>query len=296
MHRYLRAIGFSKKNRKEIQDIVLDCIQKHQRHGYTLIDDETMAAEFSREYADSMGLSVCGTFDQEDKFHLEYYFPYLDGTGITSYEDISVEKHAGEDSYAGVCDDLKVGISVIFYVKNRIPYMKAQASGRLPIKGTSVTFSGLSIKGSVLIPLYKPENEQKTMNPFDANERAKLLAAAKNGDEEAIETLTLEDMDTYNIISKRIKNEDVYSIVDTSFMPYGVECDQYSVIGDIMAFRKVENHITGEEIYILTICCNDLTFDVAINIIDLFGEPQVGRRFKGVIWLQGNINYPDDEM
>ncbi|MCR5802289.1 MAG: DUF3881 family protein, partial [Lachnospiraceae bacterium] len=111
-----------------------------------------------------------------------------------------------------------------------------------------------------------------------------------------IETLTLEDMDTYNTISKRIKNEDVYSIVDTSFMPYGVECDQYSVIGDILAFRKVENHITGEEIYILTICCNDLTFDVAINIIDLFGEPQVGRRFKGVIWLQGNINYPDDEL
>lgn len=296
MHKYLRAIGFSKKNRKEIQEIVLDCIHKHEKHGYTLVEDNVIAAEFSREYADSMGITVCGTFDEEDKFNLDYYFPYLAGTGVTSYEDISVEKHAAEDSYAGVCDDVKVGISVIFYLRNKIPYMKALGSGKLPIKGTSVTFSALSIKGTIMIPMLKPELEPQAINKIDPAERAKLLAAAKNGDEDAIETLTLEDMDTYNMISKRIKDEDVYSIVDTSFMPYGVECDQYSVIGDIMAIRLVTNHITEEEIYILTICCNDLTFDVAINIIDLFGEPQVGRRFKGVIWLQGNINYPDDEI
>ena len=77
-------------------------------------------------------------------------------------------------------------------------------------------------------------------------------------------------------------------------MPYGVECDQYSVLGEILEVRKVQNILTKEEIYILTICSNELTFDVAINIIDLFGEPQVGRRFKGTIWLQGNINYPQE--
>ena len=294
VHRYLRAIGFSNKNRKEIQELVLDCIRRAEKRGYTLVDDESMAAEFSREYADGMGITACGNFDEDDKFHLDYYFPYLDGTGVTSYEDISVEKHASEDSFAGVCDDIKVGISIIFYLKNKIPYIKAQSTGKLPIKGTSVTFSGLSVKGSILIPINKADEKSTTQN--DNTDRAKLLAAAKNGDEEAIETLTLEDMDTYNIISKRIKNEDVYSIVDTSFMPYGVECDHYAIIGDIVAFRLVTNHITDEKIYILTICCNDLTFDVAINIIDLFGEPQVGRRFKGVIWLQGNINYPDDLM
>ncbi len=272
----------------------MDSIRTAEKRGYTLVDDDNMVAEFSRQYADGMGITVAGTFDEEDKFHLDYYFPYLDGTGVTSYEDVSVEKHASEDSYAGVCDDLKVGISVIFYLRNKIPYIKALATGKLPIKGTSVTFSGLSVKGSILIPLLKTEDQKNDTNKPDANERARLLAAAKNGDEEAIETLTLEDMDTYNIISKRIKNEDVYSIVDTCFMPYGVECDQYSVIGDIVAVRLVTNHITEEQIYVLTISCNDLTFDVAINIIDLFGEPQVGRRFKGVIWLQGNINYPDD--
>lgn len=76
-------------------------------------------------------------------------------------------------------------------------------------------------------------------------------------------------------------------------MPYGVECDQYSVLGEIMECRLVTNKITEEKIYILTISCNELTFDVCINIIDLFGEPKVGRRFKGTVWLQGFINYPD---
>ena len=57
--------------------------------------------------------------------------------------------------------------------------------------------------------------------------------------------------------------------------------------------KQVVNPITQEEIFILTICSNELTFDVSINIIDLFGEPQVGRRFKGSVWLQGRINYPE---
>lgn len=48
-------------------------------------------------------------------------------------------------------------------------------------------------------------------------------------------------------------------------MPYGVECDQYSVLGEITEFRLVTNDITGEKVYILTILCNELTFDVCIN-------------------------------
>ena len=118
------------------------------------------------------------------------------------------------------------------------------------------------------------------------------MNAARRGDENAIESLTLDDMDTYTAISKRIQNEDVFSLVDTYFMPYGVECDQYSVLGEIMELNTVRNKITDEEIYMMTINCNDLTFDLCINKMDLFGEPCVGRRFKGVIWMQGYINFP----
>ena len=108
-----------------------------------------------------------------------------------------------------------------------------------------------------------------------------------------METLTLEDMDMYTTISRRIQKEDVFSLVDTYFMPYGVECDQYSILGEIAGMRLVTNQMTGEKVYVLTISCNELVYDVCINQKDLYGEPQVGRRFKGIIWLQGKINFPE---
>ena len=87
-------------------------------------------------------------------------------------------------------------------------------------------------------------------------------------------------------------SEDVFSIVDSYFMPYGIECDQYSVLGEIMDMELQENTYTQEEIYILTVSANTMTFDICINKKDIMGEPAVGRRFKGVIWMQGKINFP----
>ena len=283
MHRYLRAIGFSEQTNEEVKQLLIDTIQK--------ADD--MLAEFGRDYASGLGITVAGVFDEKENFQIDYYFPYLKGEGITTYEDVTVERHAAQDSYAGICDDYRLGISMIFYVTNKIPYVKAMSTGRLPVRGTSLTLSALSVKGSILLPLQKDTWDMDRLKQKSIK-RQSLLRDAKNGDEHAIEILTVEDMDLYQEMSRRIYREDLYSLVDTSFMPYGVECDQYTIIGEILAVRTVTNHITEEQIWLLTLQCNDLTFDVAINIIDLFGEPKVGRRFKGVIWLQGRINFPEE--
>ena len=50
----------------------------------------------------------------------------------------------------------------------------------------------------ILLKKVKNKNDNGTMD------RSSLVAAARNGDEDAIENLTLEDMDTYSILSKRI--------------------------------------------------------------------------------------------
>ena len=73
-------------------------------------------------------------------------------------------------------------------------------------------------------------------------------------------------------------------------MPYGVESDQYSVLGEILNVCRIENRLTHQDIYVLTVDTNDLVYDVCINEKDLLGEPAVGRRFKGNIWMQGCIN------
>ena len=293
LHRFMRAIGFSEyTDRNKLKELLKKVILTADQRAYTINDEDIMLGEFSKGFAENMGITVCGEFDEEDKFTYEYYYPYLRGRGITSLEDVSVERHASRESYAGVCDDIKVGISLIFYLQNRIPYVKAHFCGELPIRGTSLTLSGLSTQGSILLPIEKDEEQKQRIRQDSAN-RTNLIAAARKGDEDAIEMLTMEDMDMYSTISKKIQKEDVFSIVDTYFMPYGVECDHYSVLGEIMEYSKVRNNITGEEIFLLKICCNEFTFDVAINIIDMLGEPRVGRRFKGTIWLQGFINFPD---
>ncbi|MCR4598897.1 MAG: DUF3881 family protein [Acetatifactor sp.] len=294
MHSYLRAIGFSQlKDRKKLKEILTNAIMTADKRGYTMNSDNVMLGEFCKDFADNMGIAVCGEFDEEDKFVYEYYYPYLRGQGVTTTEDVSVERHAARDSYAGVVEDVNMGISMIFYLQNMIPYVNAQTAGRLPVRGTTLTLSGLSLSGKILMPIHVDE-EQKDQIRRRTIARNQLIEEARKGSEEAMETLTLEDMDTYSTINARIRNEDVFSIVDTFFMPYGMECDQYSVMGEIVGIRKVKNSLTGEEVYVLTICSNELTFDVCINIIDLLGEPQVGRRFKGNIWLQGFINFPDD--
>ncbi|MCH5262488.1 MAG: DUF3881 family protein [Lachnospiraceae bacterium] len=292
MHKFMRAIGFSKlSDRHEQQKLITDIILNATHRTYTSNGEETILAEFCEDFAKDLGIAVCGEFDENDKFTYDYFYPYLRGTGISSCEDVSVERHADKESYAGVCDDIKVGVSLIFYLQNMVPYVKALYENRLPIRGTTLTLSGLSLKGNIILPISKNEKQKQKVQRASLN-RNQLIDAARKGDEDAIESLTLEDMDTYTAISKKILTEDVFSLVDTYFMPYGVECDQYSIMGEILDISLRENKITKEEIYVMRLNCNDLQFDVCINKQDLYGEPQVGRRFKGIVWMQGYINYP----
>ena len=234
LHKYLRAIGFSKlKDRRELQNLIKDVIRKPDERFYTSNGEETVLAEFCKDFAENIGIAVCGEFDSEDRFCFDYYYPYLRGTGISSQEDVSVERHASKISYAGICDDIKIGVSLIFYLQNMIPYVKAQNSKQLPIRGTTLTLSGLSLQGMIMMPINKNEKDRQIVQKA-SNNRNSLIAAARRGDEEAIESLTLEDMDTYTVISRRIHKEDVFSLVDNYFMPYGVECDQYSILAEIL--------------------------------------------------------------
>ncbi len=301
MHRYMRAIGFSKlTDRKDLQKLVTDVVVEGTERCYTSNGEQTLLAEFCKDFAvstrngmqASIGIAVCGEFDNDDKFTYDYYFPYLKGTGISSEEDVSVERHAAQESYAGVCDDVRIGVSLIFYLQNMIPYVKAKNLGLLPIRGTTLTLSALSISGTIMMPINKSEKDLIKNKRVSMN-RTQLINAARKGDEEAIESLTLDDMDTYTTISKKIQKEDLFSLVDTYFMPYGVECDHYSILGEIVDSTLIKNHLTEEEIYLMTISCNDLFFDLCINKEDVFGEPCAGRRFKGTIWMQGHINFPD---
>ncbi len=291
MHKYMRSIGFSKLNRKEIQRLVTDVVVNAPTRAYTSLDDDNIIASFSKEVAPGIGLTVVGEFDEEDNFSYDYYFPYIEPTDISTEEDVSVERHAATESYSGVFEDVRMGVSVIFYLQNMIPYIKALRSDILPMQGTTLSLSALSLDGIILMPLKKTAKDMVN-NIKTTRSRAKLIMAARSGDEEAIENLTLKDMDTYSSIAEKIHHEDVFSLVDTYFMPYGIECELYSIMGEILSYELVTNSLTGEEMYRMSIVCNDIQMQLLVNKADVYGEPGVGRRYKGTIWLQGKINFP----
>ena len=74
-------------------------------------------------------------------------------------------------------------------------------------------------------------------------------------------------------------------------MPTGVECDQYSILGEIVNIRVKSNVYTHENILDLKVKCMDAVFHVCINEKDLLGVPAIGRRFKGNVWMQGEVEF-----
>ena len=289
MHSYLKSVGFSNvKKREKIREILLDVVQNYDEK--TAVEDypDGIFVEFSKSYGSNCGITVCGQYDEKNRFHIEYYFPFFRGTGITTQEQVTVERHADKEAFLGACDDLRIGITLIFYLQNGTEYMLEKQKKMLG--NHSTTLSGLAGEGRILLPVLKDKEAVKVEKETSTN-RSNLIAAARNGDEEAMESLTMEDMDTYSMISHRIVHEDILSIVDSYFMPCGIQCDQYSVLGEILEFHTFENIATGEDLLQMKIDCNNIQFDVCINQKDLLGEPAVGRRFRGDIWLQGQIHF-----
>ena len=291
MHSFLRSIGFSEMKTKKDLDIILNQVMdRYDEKVLAEAESGQLFAQISKDYGCDMGISVCGEYDENDEFQMEYYFPYFKGTGITTQEKMMVERHAGTESYAGACEDVRIGVTVIFYLQNGGEYKQQIGRGCELPDIQPVTLTGLAREGKILLPVQK-DKEQVRIEQEATRTRNQLMLDARSGDEEAIENLTMEDMDTYSMVCKRIQTEDVFSIVDSYFMPYGIECDQYNVMGEIMDCSSFRNTYTGEEIFQITLSCNDMQFDVCINAKDMLGEPAIGRRFKGIIWLQGQLHF-----
>lgn len=285
MHKFLRAIGFSDITKKDLDILIEEIKERPELMKVTTDSEGNEFGEFSREFAPNMGIIVRGSYLEDDSFEVEYYTPYFLGSQVTTQEPIDIEKHSEKESYAGVCDDPRIGVTLIFYLQNVVDYLSERKAHSSDVNGGAL-LAGLSVDGKILLPEVKKAVKAGRPNQKD---RSQLISEARDGDEDAIESLTLEDMDTYSMLSKRVMNEDILTIVSSCFMPYGIESDQYSVLAEIVDLLEIENSLTSDIIYCMKLKCNDMVFDVCINKKDLMGEPEIGRRFKGNIWMQGTV-------
>lgn len=298
MHLYLKAVGLGSINtRREYDKLIRQIINESIEKSTVMYSDipylpgdKVFPAQIKHYFNKVCGISLNGFYDPKRKsFKLDYVFPFLDGS-VESYEsEVSIGRKTEREAFNALCDEPGRGIALIFHLSNPIDYLMSKPI-MADFNDKTVRIAAMANEGTVLLPVNKSEHQIDKCRAATAA-RNNLINLAKKGDTAAIDNLTIEDLDTYTDIYKRMHNEDVFTIVDSSFMPSGFECDSYSVVGNIVESRMLSNNYTGEDVYVMTLECNDIVFDMCINARDLIGEPADGRRFKGRIWLQGQVEF-----
>ena len=292
MHSYLKSIGFSNINSKEKEEELLNKIIRYaDRKSMISISQTTddQYAEYSCEVAPGLGVTVRGQIDEADHFHMDHYFPFLTPRMVTSDEELFIEKKSENDSYGALGDDYRIGMSLIFHLQNAVDFLRNNKTGETSVH-CPYKLSALASEGTILFPTMKTVQDVKDASE-ETKQYAKMVAAAKKGDQDAIETLTTRDLDVYTTVNDRMKEEDVFSIVDTSFAPYGMESEIYRIVGIILSVEERINTFTKEKVLVMGIYCNHIVFDLCINAANLLGVPEKGRRFRGVVWLQGRVEF-----
>lgn len=287
MNVFLKAIGISNISTiKETDDLIEYVITNPDEQTVIEVSEHRTFAQFYQDYGNGVGVSVIGELEDK-KFRASYCFPYCRGDVVSIQEELQLERHMDREAYAGIAEDVNIGVALIFFVQNVDEYLNYNLKHALnPVN--QVILSGLSVSATVILEVKKSRSQIRDEKEL-TNLRNSLLSAARSGDATAIESLTIDDMDTYSLIAKRSRSEDVYTIVDSYFMPYGISSDQYSILGNILEVSKFKNSMTNEVVIKLLVECNNLKISICINKNDLVGHPMVGRRFKGIVWLQGQL-------
>jgi len=292
MHKYLSAIGLNwTVDENRLSEYINQAIHTTPAVYHCINSESVSYVEFRYIIRAGLGIAVRGYYDVMDVFHVDYYYPIFEANEVSATGNgYEIERFKDREAYCGICDDSRLGVTLVFYLQNALELIsKKQESGNGEPK--NICLSALSIDGKILLPNKKRYyfDDELDMMADETSRRTSLVTAARNGDEQAFESLAIEDMDVYALISQRVEKEDVLSIVDTTFIPFGVESDVYSIIGTIEEVEHINNPLTFDLVYIMSIKCNDITFPLAINSRNLEGIPKKGRRFRGIIWMQGNI-------
>lgn len=290
MHRFLRSVGYSEiEYQEQVEKLLRVIVHDTKDRQFIRKESGPIIAEYRVMVSESIGICVCGEEDSNGNFHVTHYFPFCKNELGRDEEFVAFEKKISGDGYTGMCDDDAIGSTLIFFVSNVVDYL-FKHKGENGVDDLQVAFSALSTKGNIILPTLVREDTAETIKKNTKKE--KLIEEAKNGDEKAIVSLSMEDIDKYAVINERVKKEDILSIVESSLVPLGSESDLYIMIGMIKDVRLEKNSYTGEEVYILLIEMNTILVNVAINKKDLYGEPKVGRRFRGNVWLLGKVTDP----
>ncbi len=162
IHTFLRSIGFGDLTKNADLYLILESILNRPDE-QNIVKDEygNEFACFSKSFGTDIGITVCGNFINDKEFRMEYYYPYLHGSQITTCETIEIERHAAREAFAGICDELKLGVTLIFYIENiaDILHARKNAVHNTTTRPDNAVLAGLSTGGKILLPIMKTSKQ-----------------------------------------------------------------------------------------------------------------------------------------
>ena len=319
MNTYLRAIGFSKiEDTEELNEF----FSKNLEEKYLVANvtgGDRIIGQYNIGVTQNAGIAFIGEHPEREHVLCDYYFPYAMSHTPFAIDECLVRRYRDRDAYLGIVDDAPLGFSLVFYLTNPVLYNSFVKSGK-EYYVKNIYLAGLSIGGVIILPLedeksdtsstevlsdnYDATNEYDNPDDVSLDEKKNnyinfnsddikqdMINHPLNDKEFAKRKMEQLDLLPDNLLV-RSQKEDLFSIVHTTISPAdSLECDEYDIIGDIISCTQKVNVWTDEVIWDLKVKALDIIINVFINAEDLVGEPMVGRRFKGQIWLQGEIEF-----
>ena len=90
---------------------------------------------------------------------------------------MDIQKRSDREAYAGICDEMRIGVTLIFYLQNAVEYLQEQRTKNGKRVPSNTTISALSASGKIVLPVYKNENQIKSGEKY-TNNRNHLMAAS----------------------------------------------------------------------------------------------------------------------
>ena len=90
-----------------------------------------MFAEFSKNYGCDCGITVCGQYDENNVFYPDYYFPFFSRNRHYNTGECCDRETCRQRIFAGACDDLRIGVTLIFYLQNAAEYLQQHEKGNI---------------------------------------------------------------------------------------------------------------------------------------------------------------------
>ncbi len=284
---FLRAIGFSNiENGKKLEKLLNEVIEECDKHSVISLDEKIGLADYLKIFGKGFGIVVKGSLTEEDKLIVENWDIYTENTEKISI--INSEAHK-IDNYEVIieCEDKLNGNNIIFSLQNTSEFIEAEKS---EIFIDNVSLSAFSNSGKIIFPIYKNKDDL-IIEQQEEDDFRRLLALSREGDENALQTLELQKSQCEDSLIERLENEDLFSIVESCFIPTDINTCEYRIIGDIIETQNLYNNSTGEEITFLTLDILGTKLNLYINSKDLEGFSQPNMRFYGTCCLLGNISF-----